>query len=72
MLNVSLSAYRLLGDPRLVVASRGGRGGSLYIQDSVDTFERGNDITIHMPGVELELLQKACKAFNEVINNGSK
>lgn len=70
MLNVSLSAYRLLGDPRLVVAARGGSGGSLYIQDSVDQFDRGNDVTIHMPGVDLELLIKACAAFNEVIKNG--
>jgi hypothetical protein len=67
MMNVSISAYRLLGEPRLEVALRAGES-ALFLTDTTDIHERANDVTVFCKGVDLETLQKACDAFNEVFN----
>lgn len=71
MLDISMSVFRLFGEPKMLVGQREGGGATLYLRDGADEFPSIGEIAIHMPNVSFDTLQTAIAAFNKEIQNGA-
>lgn len=69
MLNVSISLFRIFGNPQLHVGRKEGSSYCFKMADTRDEFPESNGVLFHVIECEdHEKIERAIAAFNEVIS----
>jgi len=69
MINISLSVYRLFGEPLLISNDIEGVRCCLTIRDSSDEFPIMNQIQVNMINADPAKIKRAIQAFNKEMSN---